>query len=79
MFKVNLKKNYKNDNVQSILVPRDKYTLDEAIDYVRKHFKMTKVDIKPNYYRFRQFHPRPNAKYFTKKLDNGIMLVIDIT
>ena len=40
---------------------------------------MTKIDIKPNYYRFRQFHPRPNAKYFTKKLDNDIMLIIDIT
>jgi ribosomal protein S15P/S13E len=77
--KVHLKKNYKNSSVQSVIVPKDKYTLDEAIDYVRKHFKMTKIDIKPNYYRFRQFHPRPNAKYFTKKLDNGIMLIIDIT
>jgi ribosomal protein S15P/S13E len=77
MFKVNLKKNYKNKHVQSVIVPRDKFTLDEAINYVKQHFKMTKIDIKPNYYRFRQFHPRPNAKYFTKKLDNGIMLIID--
>ena len=69
--KVHLKKNYKNSSVQSVLVPRDKYTMDQAIDYVRKHFKMTKIDIKPSYYRFRQFHPRPNAKYFTKKLDNA--------
>jgi len=77
--KLHLKKNYKNDNVQSVLVPRDKYTINEAMDYVKKHFKFKKLDIKANYYRFRQFEPRENAKYFTKKLDNDIMLVIDIT
>ena len=81
MFKVNLKKNYKNENVQSVLVPKNAYSLEEAIDYVKKHFQFKKLDVfqRPNYFSFRQFNPRPNAKYFTKKLDNGILLVIDIT
>ena len=35
------------------------------------------VDKKPGVLRFRQYNPKPMARYSTKKLGDGIMLVID--
>jgi hypothetical protein len=71
----NLKGNY--NNVQSVLVPKS-FTKDEAIKYVLKHFKLKKLDEnqRPNYWSFRQFDPIDGARYITKRLDNGILLVI---
>ena len=65
--------------IQSVLIPKDKFTRDEAIKYVRKHFQYKKIDSKqrPNFYSFRQFDPNKNSKYFTKKLDNGVELVFE--
>jgi hypothetical protein len=65
--------------IQSVLVPKDKFTRDEAIKYVRKHFQYKKIDStqRRNFYSFRQFDPTENSKYFTKKLDNGVELVFE--
>lgn len=52
--------------LQSILIPKDKFSLDEAIQYVKDHYKFKKVDIpqSTNFYRFRQMGPR----YIKEKL-----------
>jgi hypothetical protein len=65
--------------IQSVLVPKDKFSRDEAIKYVRKHFQYKKIDSKQrrNFYSFRQFDPTKNSKYFTKILDNGVELVFE--
>jgi hypothetical protein len=65
--------------IQSVLLPKDKFSRDEAIKYVRKHFQYKKIDSKQrrNFYSFRQFDPTKNSKYFTKVLDNGVELVFE--
>ena len=73
--------------IQSVLIPKDKYTRAEAIAYIKKHFKYYKIDSvqRPHFYSFRQAEPialhtgrlvkgvRP--LYTTKVLPNGIELV----
>lgn len=66
-----------HSNVQSVLIPKKKFSKKEAINYIKKHFQFKKIDEKPNYYRFRQFDPKKHAHYFSKKLKNGVILVID--
>ena len=65
--------------IQSVLIPKDKFTRDEAIKYIKKHFQYKKIDStqRPNFYSFRQFDPTKNSKYFTKILDNGVELVFE--
>jgi hypothetical protein len=65
--------------IQSVLVPKDKFTRENAIKYVRKHFQYKKIDStqRRNFYSFRQFDPTKNSKYFTKILDNGVELVFE--
>jgi len=68
-----------HDNIQSVLVPKSKFTLKQATAYVKKHFHFLKVDInqRKNYYSYRQFDPTPNSTYSTIKLKNGILLVVE--
>lgn len=61
--------------VQSVLIPK-LFPLKDAIKWVEDHYHFYKVDETERFYRFRQFNPIPNAKYITKKLKNGIELVI---
>ena len=65
--------------IQSVLVPKDKFTRSEAIKYIREHFQYKKIDStqRKNFYSFRQFDPTENSKYFTKVLDNGVELVFE--
>lgn len=78
--------------IQSVLVPKDKFSKSEAIKYIRKHFeyntfhsdrglKGVKPPIdstqRPRFYSFRQIEPTQNSKYFTKILDNGVELVFE--
>ncbi len=50
--------------IQSVLIPKEYYSLDEAIDYIKEHYKYKKVDVTTHYYRFRQYQP----KYLKEKL-----------
>jgi hypothetical protein len=62
--------------IQSILIPKDKYSLDEAIQYVKDNYKFKKVDIPQStaFYRFRQMGPR----YIKEKLGlKNVKTVID--
>lgn len=44
--------------IQSIQLRRDKFTKGEAFKWIRDHgYKATKVDIGPNFFRFRQQDP----------------------
>jgi hypothetical protein len=65
--------------IQSVLVPKNKFARDEAIKYVRKHFDYKTIDSRQrhNFYSFRQFDPSEGAKYSTKRLNNGVELVIE--
>lgn len=70
-----------NDNkLQTVLIPRKK-GLIWAIDWLLKHkYKVNKVDITDNYYRFRQRKPNKTDKrirYYTISLDNGVELVFE--
>lgn len=61
----------------TVLVPKNKFTIRDAVNWVNNNnFKTTKIDISDNYYRFRQSVPRNYARYYSKKLRNGIVLVM---
>ncbi len=65
--------------IQTILIPRNKFTLSDAQKWVINNgFANKKVDLAKHYFRFRQFDPIPNAKYYTKKIDNDVMLVFQV-
>ena len=70
--------------IQSVLVPKSKFTRDEAIKYVRQHHTYKKIDSnqRPAYYSFRQVEPEPLEQkgyhYISKKLGNGVILVIAV-
>lgn len=47
-----------NYTVQSILLRKDKFTKGEAFKWIRDHeYKADKIDVTPDYYRFRQYEP----------------------
>lgn len=62
--------------LQTILIPKDKYSLAEAIFWLRSHnYPHPKVDITDKFYRFRQHTPEAHSKYYTMSLRNGIEMV----
>ena len=65
--------------IQSVLVPKSKFSKNEAIKYVKKHFKFKKLDEnqRKNFYSFRQFNPTKGSNYSTKVLKNGVELVLE--
>jgi len=65
--------------IQSVLVPKDKFSKSEAIKYIKEHFEYKNIDStqRPRFYSFRQIDPTKNSKYFTKVLDNGVELVFE--
>jgi hypothetical protein len=65
--------------IQSVLVPKNKFSKSEAVKYIKEHFEYKKIDStqRPNFYSFRQLDPTKNSKYFTKILDNGVELVFE--
>ena len=45
--------------VQSVLLRKDKFSLDEAKGWLLNHgYKFYKVDMTPEFYRFRQVEPK---------------------
>jgi hypothetical protein len=69
----------KTSIIQSVLVPKNKFTRKQAINYIKKHFKFIKIDDnqRKNFYSFRQFNPTHGSNYSTKKLKNGVELVFE--
>ncbi len=70
----------KNDKIQSVLFSKEHYTRRTANKWIKdNNFINKKVDITKNWYRYRQFTPKPNYKYRMKKINKGkIMFVLKI-
>ncbi len=65
--------------IQSILFRRSKFTIPEAITWLRLHgHTFAKVDTTTNFYRFRQYTPRPGEKYRTQKITDGVEFVVSV-
>jgi len=63
--------------IQSILVPNI-YHLKDATEWVMMHkYNYEKVHRTNNYWRYRQYPPTPGAKYISKTLSNGVILVFE--
>lgn len=63
--------------VQSVLIPKNKFNIIEARSYIRSHgYKLKKIDITENYYRFRQVDPVHGRDFANYKLKNGVILVL---
>jgi hypothetical protein len=62
--------------LQTILVPRSRFSLSEATHWVMEHkYHAVKVDVTEHFYRFRQHDPLGSGRYYTQTLKNGIELV----
>ena len=70
--------------VQSVVIPKRKFTLAAAKKWITSHgYKVTfhgkEVDITPSEYRFRQQAVKRNADYRTKTLPLGVLLIVEAT
>lgn len=64
---------------QSVVFPKDKFTIIQAKDWLRRHdLKRSKVDVKPNTLRFRQHDPKVCQKehFFSKKIQQGKVTLV---
>jgi hypothetical protein len=62
---------------QSVLIPRSSFSLLKAKDWVQGNgFKIKKIDITSNFFRFRQMQPTHKGFYSMKTLPNGVKLVL---
>jgi len=62
--------------IQSVLIPKETFSLKDAIKWIMtNNYELNKIHETNNYYRFRQTIPEPNSKYVSKKLPNGIVLI----
>ena len=69
--------------VQSIVINKNIMNKNQAIQWVKNHYELKKIDETPYSYRFRQYEPKllkrlGYNRYFTKRLENGIDLVIAV-
>ena len=68
--------------VQSVLIPKDKYTIKQGQKWLKKHnFIYDNIDTTfPNYVHYRQVNPALLTKYsyITKVLPNGMQLAIAV-
>lgn len=59
--------------VQSVILHRDMFTPQEALEWIRQHgYKDTKIDITPQYYRFRQINPAALMFYRLRTIPLGM-------
>jgi hypothetical protein len=65
------------DNIQSVVFPKKMFSIKDSIKWLGEHdFNYSKIDEEENTYRFRQIDPKYFDKFISKKLNNGIILVI---
>jgi hypothetical protein len=71
----------KSSKVQSVLIPKDSYTLSEARKWIKGHKFVDKgVDETDRYYRFRQFAPTKHYAYRTIAFgQSGIKAVLRVS
>jgi hypothetical protein len=66
---------------QSVLIPRDKFTYRQAVNWIRSHdymvtYRGKPVDKTEKYWRFRQKDPSKKYRYRSHKLPNDIILIL---
>lgn len=66
--------------VQAILFNKDSWTEDSAENYLFRHkfHPIKPVHKTTNFLRYRLRLPRSDTKYFTKKLNNDVLLIIEL-
>ena len=65
--------------VQSVLFPREEFTMNEAIQWLKDHkYKHKKVDTTEMMYRFRQHDPNDFTRMRTIRLHNDVRLIIGV-
>lgn len=69
--------------VQSVVIPKTVMNKSQATQWVKNHYELKKIDETRGAYRFRQYEPKllkrlGYNRYFTKRLENGIDLVIAV-
>ena len=65
--------------LQTILLPRAKFTLESAIKWLdAHHYGRRKVDMTDHFLRFRQMPPGGFHRFYTKTLSNGVELVYGV-
>lgn len=70
------KLNIPKKTLQTILIPKNKYSLREAKKWLKEHSKANSyIRETKNYYRAMQTVPIVGSDYYTSKLSNGIMYV----
>lgn len=70
------KLNIPKKTLQTILIPKDKYSLREAKKWLKEHSKANSyIRETTNYYRAMQTVPIVGSNYHTSTLANGIMYV----
>jgi hypothetical protein len=63
--------------VQSVIFDRSLWSQAQAKAWLKKHgFIVAKIDKKKHFYRFRQMDTHYFDHYITKKLDDGVELII---
>jgi len=66
--------------IQSVLFEKSKFTKQKAIAWIKRHMLIPNTSA-PNfgttsYWRFRQFDPSKKYQYRTKKITEGIYIVL---
>jgi hypothetical protein len=64
--------------VQAVLFDKDRYTIPEALAYLRKHnmHPIKAPHVTSHYIRCRLENPALHSNFYTKDIGNGIKLVI---
>lgn len=63
--------------VQSVLIPKDLFTIKEAREWARSHgYSAMGVDVTEEHFRFRQMNPRRDGRYRTIELPNKVKLIL---
>ena len=71
-----------NSQVQSVIIPKINFTIDDAVKWITSHgYVVKKIDETFNYWRFRQKDPNYLTrlgfiKVISKELPNGVILII---
>ena len=66
--------------IQSILVPREFFNLQEARKWIKNHnfktkFRNKKIHVTKNFFRFRQRDPKRFNDFRSEKLNNGVVFI----
>ncbi len=64
-------------NIQTIIFKKDKFTLKEARDWLKKHgYLYQNYRYETNYRRFQQNPPIIGANYYSKKINDDNIIIV---